>query len=364
MLWRSAAVVAVQLTAVLGAAYATAADSARPATPASQTPDDLVVAQIGSERLTVASVIDQNKNAFAKLQADHDRSLRRMQLRQDEERYNLVEEQTQKLLDEKALQLEAQARGTSEVEVLSDIRVPVVTDAEAKAFYESRKLRTQQSFEELRPDIVKYLADKHNSEATRRFYDELRVRHHITVALAPFRVSVDATGPTRGNAQAAVTIVEFGDFQCIYCREAESTLHAVMARYPDEVRVVFRNLPLGDVHPNAMTAAEAGVCADRQGKFWPMHDAMYDDQSALTEPALKETAKRLGLDPNGFAACLSDPATKAAVQTDVNTANQLNLSSTPSFLINGRPLRGSLPLDRFESVISDELQRIHSRKSG
>jgi protein-disulfide isomerase len=130
------------------------------------------------------------------------------------------------------------------------------------------------------------------------------------------------------------------------------------------VRLVFRNLPLVSVHPNALVAAAAGVCADRQGKFWPMHDAMYDDQSALSEPALTETAKRLGLDGERFSSCLADPATRAVLQTDVDAANELNFSSTPSFLINGRPLQGSVAIDRFESIINDELQRAHGRKAG
>jgi protein-disulfide isomerase len=358
---RSAVLAAGMLAAVLAMVAASAGETQAEISPSHRT-DDPVVARIGRDPVTVGSIVGRAKDAFDQLEVDYDLKVRRLQLKRDQARYELIQQQTEKLLDDTALTLEASSRRVSKEQVLAEIKVPVVTEQEANAFYETRRLRTQESFEQLQPEIIKYLAGKHNAEATRRFYDELRTKHHIVVVLEPYRVAVDAIGPARGKQQAAITIVEFGDFECIYCREAESTLRAVMAHHADDVRLVFRNLPLESLHPNAMTAAEAGVCADRQGKFWPMHDAMYDDQNSLTEPALKETAKRLGLDADGFAACLADPATKVSVRTDASAADQLNLSSTPSFLINGRPLQGSVPLDKFESIIDDELQRVRSRK--
>jgi protein-disulfide isomerase len=130
-----------------------------------------------------------------------------------------------------------------------------------------------------------------------------------------------------------------------------------MAKHPDDVRVVFRQLPLASVHPNAIGAAKVAVCADRQGKFWPMHDAMYNDQSALSEAALKDTAKRIGLDPDALAACLSDKETTNSIERDLRAADELNISSTPYFLVNGRPIKGSVAVDQFEAMVAEELKR-------
>jgi protein-disulfide isomerase len=149
--------------------------------------------------------------------------------------------------------------------------------------------------------------------------------------------------------------VEFADFQCPYCKRAESSLHAVLKQYPRDVRIVFRNLPLTQIHPQAESAAEAAVCADRQGKFWEMHDAMYADQSALSIEALKDTAKQLGLNLGQFSACLSGGTPAAALDADAKAAEELGLSGTPYFFINGRPVDGNVPLEKFQSIIAEEL---------
>jgi protein-disulfide isomerase len=157
--------------------------------------------------------------------------------------------------------------------------------------------------------------------------------------------------------------VEFGDFQCPFCREEEDTLHSLLIAHPDDVRLVFRQMPLQSLHPDAMTAAEAAVCADRQGKFWEMHDAMFSDQTALGVAALKETAKRLGLDTDVFSACMSDAKTTDAIAFDTKAASELAISGTPYFFVNGRPINGSIPKAKFESIIADELHRLAATRT-
>jgi predicted DsbA family dithiol-disulfide isomerase len=316
-----------------------------------------VIATSGGERLTEADVAKADRADFDKLESDYQLRFRQLHLKQTEARYELLQQHLERMLDARALELEAKARGVKPEAIVAEIKVPVVTDDEVREFYEANEARTKDSFETLRPKIAEYLANQHNDEAKRSFYDGLRTRHGISSLLGPYRVTVAATGPARGREDAPVTIVEFGDFQCPYCREAEGSLRAVMSKYPDQVRVVFRNLPLASLHPNATTAAEAGVCAEHQGMFWQMHDAMYQDQSALSESALKGTAQRLGLKMDGFSACLADPGTKQELDTDRKAADELNVTGTPYFFINGRPLNGSVPVERFESVITDELRR-------
>jgi len=320
-----------------------------------------VIASIGAERITSADVAAADRAAFDQLESDYQLKLRQLRLRQAEARYELLQQRLEQLLDARSLALEAKARGTSPEALLAGVRVPAVTDDEVRGFYDANQARAHDPFEKLAPSIARYLAGRHAEDARRAFYDSLRAQHGISSLLGPYRVAVAASGPARGRDDAPVTIVEFGDFQCPFCREAEGSLRTVMSRYPGQVRLVFRNLPLSNLHPNAALAAEAGVCAGRQGMFWQMHDAMYQDQSALSESALKDTAQRLGLSADDFAACLADPATKQDLETDRKAADELNVTGTPYFFINGRPLNGSLPVERFEAVITDELQRLASR---
>jgi predicted DsbA family dithiol-disulfide isomerase len=346
----------------LGATSVTAGD-VRPAdldeapAAASQT----VIATVGRERITAAEVAGANRAEFEKLESDYQLKLRQLQAKQAQARYELLQQHLGQMLDQRALDMEVKARGTTAAALLGEIKVPVVTDDEVHRFYDDNKTRTRNSFEQLRPAISQYLANQHDQDAKRAFYDALRAKHGISSLLGPYRVNVAATGPMRGKDAAPVTIVEFGDFQCPYCREAEDSLRTILDRYPDQVRVVFRNLPLPSIHPNATLAAEAGVCAERQGMFWQMHDAMYQDQSALSEDALKDTAKRLGLKVAGFSACLDDPQTREQLDADQKAADELDVTSTPYFFINGRPLHGSVPVERFETVITEELRRLGAK---
>jgi len=322
----------------------------------SPAPDRNVVATIGQQRVTEADVLAQGKTGFDTQERDYHRQLRQLQSTYDEARQQLLQQQLDSLLDRRALELEAQARGASPEKILSEIQVPAVTDAEVRAFYDANKSRTTQTFEELATPIKQYLASQHNDQATRAFYQSLRSKHAIASRLEPYRVAVGASGAVRGPANAPITIVEFGDFQCPYCQQEEATLRSVMTKYEGKVRLVFRHLPLTKIHPNAMAAAQAAVCADRQGKFWDMHDALYADQNALGADAIRDTAGKLGLDLKIFSACLSDDSTARAIDSDVSQADELGVAATPSFFINGRPLRGSVPADKFEAIIAEELQ--------
>jgi protein-disulfide isomerase len=324
-----------------------------------------ILATVGSERITEAQVIAQDQDAFDHLREDSELKLHQLQASLAEAHYRLVEKQLNHMLDQRALELEAKARATGTDKVLEDIRVPAVTEDEVRAYFEANKSRAgNRTFEQLQPEITQYLANKHNTEATRHFFDGLRDKHGVASLLPPFRVAVDATGPAKGSEHAPVTIVEFGDFQCPFCRQSETTLQTVLQNHPDQVRLVFRELPLTGIHPNALVAAHAAVCADRQGMFWPMHDAMYQDQNALGQVALVDTARRIGLDADRFSACLSDGDTLKAVERDAKAADELNINETPYFLINGRPMHGSIPEDQIEAVITDELRRVGSKQHG
>src|SRR6267142_2379317 len=169
-----------------------------------------------------------------------------------------------------------------------------------------------------------------------------------------FRVPLD--GPSKGPATAKVNIVEFSDFQCPFCSRVVPTLEQIEKAYPNDVRIFFRHNPL-PFHPNAPLAAEAGVAADQQGKFWQMHDKMFANQQNILRPDLEKYAGEIGLDVGKFKAALDSGAGKARVQQDLAAATQIGVQGTPNFYVNGRNVQGAQPFDEFKKVIDDELQR-------
>ena len=173
------------------------------------------------------------------------------------------------------------------------------------------------------------------------------------------RIAVPLGGPARGPAAAKVTIVEFSDFQCPFCARANDTLDQLLRDYPNDVRILFRHNPL-PFHNNAALAAEASVAAERQGKFWEMHDKLFADQSDLERPALELHAARLGLDLTAFRTALDTHAGKAHVDDDLALGRQLGVRGTPNFFLNGRSVMGAQPLAVFKQIIDDEIARADS----
>jgi len=169
--------------------------------------------------------------------------------------------------------------------------------------------------------------------------------------------------PSLGPANAPITLVEFADFQCPFCRQWEQeTYKPLLDAYPGKIRIVYRDFPLTSIHPNAMPAAEAGQCANEQGKFWDYHDKLFssdiNDQfsnNTLTEDSYKQIAQDLGLDMAKFDACLTSNKYQKAIQADMDFAANLGINSTPTFFINGLAVIGAQPLSSFQNVIDKEL---------
>jgi Na+/H+ antiporter NhaA len=145
----------------------------------------------------------------------------------------------------------------------------------------------------------------------------------------------------RGPSQAPVTLVEYGDFECPYCGMAEPVLRKLLADFGDELRFVFRNLPLSDVHPRAQLAAEAAEAAGAQGKFWEMHDLLFQHQDALAPQDLVRYAEELGLDVERFRDDLRRRAYAPRIAEDVAGADESGVAGTPTFFVNGRRHHGA-----------------------
>ncbi len=167
-------------------------------------------------------------------------------------------------------------------------------------------------------------------------------------------IAIDGA-PTRGPDDAAVTIVEYSDFQCPFCARVQPTLAQIEEAYGDRVRFVYKHLPLR-IHPEAAGAAAASEAAHRQGKFWEMHDKIFASQRALGDDAYRRFAEELGLDLARFEKDRSSAEVGQRVTKDEQEAQRLGVSGTPAFFINGRFLSGAQPFDAFRRVIDEELE--------
>jgi len=162
--------------------------------------------------------------------------------------------------------------------------------------------------------------------------------------------------PSKGPKNAPVTIIAFSDFQCPFCSRVVPTFKQIEDTYKDKVRVAFKHLPLA-FHNNAQIAAEASMAAHEQGKFWAMHDKLFENQQALDRPNLDKYAADLGLDVGKFKAALDSSKYRDYVQKDAAQAGTVGATGTPSFFVNGRSLVGARPFDDFKKLIDEELAK-------
>jgi protein-disulfide isomerase len=238
-------------------------------------------------------------------------------------------------------------------EVTDKVKAP--SEAEMKAFYdEQSKRQPLPPFDQVKDQIAQYMSRNGQGDAQRAFVDRLKKELNVETTLKPPRVQVAAEGPSKGPAAAPVTIVEFSDFQCPYCSKAEETVDKVMKSYEGKVRLVYRDYPL-PFHPQAEKAAEAAHCAGDQGKYWEMHEKLFANQKALEPTALKGYAKDLKLDQGKFDKCLDSGDKAKLVETNKKAGEQVGVSGTPAFFVNGVMLSGAQPYEEFKSLIDQEL---------
>jgi protein-disulfide isomerase len=169
-------------------------------------------------------------------------------------------------------------------------------------------------------------------------------------------VPVDADDAMKGPKDALVTIIEFSEFQCPFCAKVLPTLTQLQKDYGDDIRIVFKHNPL-PFHKDAPLAAYASIAAQKQGKFWEMHDLLFANARKLKRDDLIGYAKQIGLNMSQFEKDMDDQAAKKSVTADQALARQIGAGGTPNFFINGRKLVGAQPLPSFKKVIDEELKK-------
>jgi protein-disulfide isomerase len=276
--------------------------------------------------------------------------------------FELKQNALEQIITQKLLEGEAKKQGLTVEQLLQrdvEARVGGLSESEVEAFYLGQKDRVGGPLSEVRNQLREALRRTKIQQAREEYVSGLRERSAVTVSLNPPRLQVGYDSKlVRGNPEAPITIVEFSDYHCPFCKRVQPTLSQLLNRYQGKIKLAFRDFPLVQLHPQARRAAEAAHCAQDQGRFWEYHDVLFEQAPKAAEDDLKRYAEQIGLDVGKFEGCLFQSLHHGAVQRDIDEATKLGMTGTPGFFINGRQLSGALPLDIFTHIIDEELVHV------
>lgn len=275
--------------------------------------------------------------------------------------YNLRKRALDNLIMQILLRDEASKRGITEEELRAQL-MPARLDVKKadidKTYTEMLSTLENMNEEEAKQRIRLDLESRLRLDAYKAAVSEIMAKANIQTYLSQPVASatrINVEGPSLGPHEAPVTIVEFSDFQCPYCKQASSIVKRVLETYGNSVRLVFKQMPLS-IHPDAFKAAQASVCANEQGRFWEFHDLLFGSNDLSVE-MLKKYALTLHLRMNDFESCLNSEGSSAAVRQDMQEAIRADVQGTPTFFVNGRILRGMRAAEDLKSLIDLALRQ-------
>jgi len=265
---------------------------------------------------------------------------------------------------ERIIDREAESRGLTREGLFKaevEDKTPDPTDEMVQQAWDQNKDNPQlkgRTLEELRPAIVAQMKRQMVQARRSEYMDGLLKSADLKIMLEPPRteVVVPASEPSKGPKDAPVTIVEFSDFQCPYCKRTQATVDQLLAEFGDKIHFVYRDYPL-NFHQQATPAAIAARCAGDQDKYWEYHDSLMKENGNLQADDLKKRAETLGLDLAAFNACIESDRHEDAVQASVDDGSALGVTGTPTFFINGRMLVGAQSYEALKQVIEEEIAR-------
>jgi len=268
------------------------------------------VARVGNETISALQLEEESQSALKSV---------------DQQIYDIRRRKLEELIEQKLWALEAKNRGIS----VEELKASIGTDS-------SRVGRTGQED---------------------AFLAQLERKYPVRLNLDPPRYSVSIEdSPTQGPSNAPVTFIEWTDFECPFCSRVQPTIRQIREIYPNLIRYSFKHFPL-PFHRNALTAHNASLCAEEQGKFWEYRNRLFKFQRRLDRGSLIDHARELGLDADQFEACVDQEKYHDRVLQDLEEAMNFGVTGTPTFFINGRKLSGAQPLPAFQRIIDEELSR-------
>ncbi|HQC50635.1 MAG: Disulfide bond formation protein D precursor [bacterium ADurb.Bin270] len=313
--------------------------------PTGAAPESGDAAVVGGEVITMAELDEAAKSQLQKVATQV---------------YQIKKRVLNDMLEEKLIAQAAKAKGMKVGDFLAseiEAKLTPPTEAEMKAFYEARKEDGKQTFEEVKDRVRAHLEQTKRSVARRDMISRLRQASEVKIHLSPPRMNIDTADlPVFGNKGAEISIVEFSDYQCPFCKRVRPTIWKLMEDYKGKVKYVFVDFPLS-FHRQAKKAHEAARCAGDQGKYYDYNQKVFDNQNSLEIPALKKYAKDLKLDSKKFDQCLDGGKYASLVDEGIRKGVDAGVTGTPAFFINGIMLSGAQPAQSFIEVIEGELNR-------
>jgi protein-disulfide isomerase len=339
--------------AVLAVALTACSEPKKSGDAASVGPDDQAVAgRIAGKNVTVGEIDAWIKDQLFKQTTRGNNALKVYEVR------NRALEQ---MASERALDEEASKAGKDRDALMKEEveKRAAVSDEEVQKYYDEHKDRFRgMPFEKVSPAVKRQLLAQRQVSAMQDYVGGLRQTLGYENKLEPPRFEIAVgTSPSQGPADAAITLVEFSDYECPFCKSAEPILKQVRERYPTQLRVVTKNFPL-DAHPKAKPAAEAAVCAAEQGKFWELHAKLFEKAPQIDVAQLAPIAEEAGLDKGKFEECLTSHRSEPIVKADLDAGKEAGVSGTPAFFVNGVPLAGGRSLNDFAKAVDAELERL------
>jgi protein-disulfide isomerase len=280
--------------------------------------------------------------------------------RLEEQIYALKRQRLEGLIQMRLLAKEASKRGLSVPALLEaevSPKISPVTEQEIEAYYQANKAKYPG--DNYRQTIQSQLANQRRGARQQAFIQALRAQADIVINLKPppiYRADVSTGGaPIRGSVDAPVTIIEFSDFHCPYCKQVQPTLKRILSDYSGRVRLAYRDFPLDQLHPSARKAADAARCANDQGKFWEFHDKLYGGGTDASLETLTRLAGEIDMDAAAFQQCIATGKHRSEIDRDIQEATGFGVNGTPGFFINGRLVSGAQAYEGFAQIINEEL---------
>lgn len=312
------------------------------------------LATVAGEPITVADLGAQVGLQLTQLESQYLRN-----------RSQLIQQSLDEVVRERMMQAEARRQNKSVEElVAAEAGDYEITDLEITTWYNQNRNRVgRRTLDEVRTDIADFLRNEKRTQAARALEQRLRSELAVAVNFQPYRLNFNNEGsPSLGRKGAPVEVVEFSDFQCPFCQRFAPTLKQLAQNFGDNVYIVYRQFPIASIHPQAVKASEASLCAEEQGKFWDYHDLLFVEQTRLMVPDLKAKARRLGMDGTRFDSCLDSGKYADQVQRDLAEGERAGVTGTPAVFVNGTSVRGgAVPYETVAAVVQRELDRVQQK---
>ena len=276
----------------------------------------------------------------------------------EQQLYQLRSQALSTAISNKLLEAEAERRDMTVDELVAaeiNPKIGVPTSTEITNLYNAQKDKINRPLKEVREQVVEAIQRAKANAHLADLVNQLRENANLKILLGPPRLPVNLENVRfTGPENAPVTVVEYSDFQCPFCRKAQPVLAELREQYGDLVRWGFKDLPLTEIHPEAMRAAHAARCANEQGEFWAYRAKLFE-QELFTDAMYQDVAKEVGVNGKQLMECLDSGKYTADIENDAREARLFGIEGTPAFLINGALAVGALPIETFQQFIRREL---------